>query len=718
MRRGGYDHTVGRLDVFYAYPAKPEALNETISEGVNDLKKEVQIRQANVRFKQWNNLSVTGKRIAKEIMQMVDRAEVFACDLTYANLNVSFELGYAIGQFKRVWISLDTTIRDATRQYKRLYAGIVGVGYAPYQNHRELANAFLIDRPWTSLDEHLLGDIHRQQAPRPPLPTLLYVKPPLETDAVIATAEVLRKSPFSQSLLIDDPKENPFAPLEWYAEKVRVADAVLVHLLAENHRDAVIHNVKSSFVAGLARGLRRPLLMLAHAPFDCPMDYQELLATHATAQNCRERAEAWLSSLDIPRRRHRGVLPEEARRSGGPLELSNLSIGEPVAENEHLRLDEYFVETSAYREALEAQTTIFVGRRGTGKTANLIALQTTIGADKRNHVCVVKPVGYEVDGFVRVLQQNFHRAERGYLVESLWKFLIYSELASSAFDEITARPVHQVRTADETKLLEYVDEHADVLSPPFSQRLDRAVRSLVDLGALTDPEEQRTRISEKLHSATLRDLRQLLGQVLFNRAKVAILIDNLDDPWGPGHEIAHLSDLLLGLLSVGQDISDDFQHQDHWRKRVNVSITIFIRSDIFIHVQMRAPERDKLPIRRIEWTDKNLLLRVLDERLEHAAPARFDALAIWQQLFPEQVAGLPTRAFITSNTLPRPRDVIYLVKEAIARAMNQGRKQVAPEDFLEARQRYSQFVFGSILAEDDPRRGKLEAVLYEFAGAP
>ena len=40
------------------------------------------------------------------------------------------------------------------------------------------------------------------------------------------------------------------------------------------------------------------------------------------------------------------------------------------------------------------------------------------------------------------------------------------------------------------------------------------------------------------------------------------------------------------------------------------------------------------------------------------------------------------------------------------------------QNFLNAREKYSEFVFRSILAEDDPRKGKLEPVLYEFSGSP
>jgi hypothetical protein len=255
-----------------------------------------------------------------------------------------------------------------------------------------------------------------------------------------------------------------------------------------------------------------------------------------------------------------------------------------------------------------------------------------------------------------------------------------------------------------------------MLGLPFSQRVNRAVRSLIGIGTVDGPDQQRTKISELLHDTEIRDLRELIGKVLLGKKKVAILIDRLDEPWGPAHEVEHLSELLSGLLRVGSNIIDDFRSSSRWRESVTVSITIFIRSDIFAHVQPLAVEQDKLPIRRISWGDEELL-KVIDQRLEHAA-GNFSPERIWTDLFPAEVTGIPTREWIITHSMPRPRDVIYFVKEAIAIAVNRGHEVVTPEDLLDGRNRYSQFVFVSVLAEDSPRKQKLEAILYEFAGAP
>ena len=117
------------------------------------------------------------------------------------------------------------------------------------------------------------------------------------------------------------------------------------------------------------------------------------------------------------------------------------------------------------------------------------------------------------------------------------------------------------------------------------------------------------------------------------------------------------------------------------------------------------------------WNDPELLVRVVDERLTHAGQTNLEANEIWRKAFPKRVAGLTPQQFLVKNILPRPRDIVYLSKEAIAIAVNRNHDSVSEADMLLARERYSNYAFGSILAEDDPERLALEGVLYEFAGS-
>ncbi len=704
-----------RNNVFYGYPSDPPVIGEAIKAATRDLKGHAEITRNRVRFRPWPTVRGSGKLLAQTIVDTIDRSQIFACDLTYPNNNVSFELGYAIGSFKRIFVSLDTSIEESSRQFKRNYSNLLGLGYSAYQNHKDLATKLLDERPWSDPDSSVLNSRYRQSVARPEYPTLLYVKPEINTSSVLGTVDVLRDSKFGESLTIDDPLDNPSPSLDWYAEQLTAADAVIVHLLGVEHVQSLTHNIKGSLIAGLARGLKRPLLMLAHAKFESPVDYGHLLKIHETAESCKQATSNWLADIgaDLPRRRQRRS--SEAPRDRW--ELRHVSLGQHVAEHERDDLDSYFVETSPYYSALEGPTTILVGRRGMGKTAILYAIRANLERINRNHVTILDPVGYELEGLVRVLEEIRQFSERGFLIESLWKYLIYSEVALSVERSLAARPIYQPATPAEEAFRHYCESNAELIKQPFSVRLDKAVHSLHGVGELTDAVEQRARISERLHSTLLRDLRKHVGAVLENYQRLAILIDNLDGPWSPGAHVRQLSELISGLLSVVQDIPRDLRRSTHGLQAVDTQVTVLLRSDIFAFVLPLMAEQDKLPLERVVWNDRSMLVRLLNQRLLHNAPNNMKECDVWEQLFPDEVVGVPPLDFILRTTLPRPRDVIFMVKAAINNAVNRQHDSVFPEDLIDARDQYSEFAFRSVLAEDDPQRRRLEHVLYEFAGA-
>ena len=504
--------------------------------------------------------------------------------------------------------------------------------------------------------------------------------------------------------------------LDWYAEKLLSADVFVVHLLSTDHADRRDHNLKASIVAGLAQGFGRPMLMLAHAPYESPVDYDQWLKVHDTAESCLTVTKTWLDSVSVnlPHRRPRRqqAVPSPSAR----LDLRSLFLGDPVAEHESDRLFEYFVETASYYQALEGPLTILVGRRGTGKTAILYAIRSEISKSRDDHVTVIKPIGYETHGLIRVLRDVSHRSERGFLIESLWKYLIYSEIATSVATAITSRPIYHVRTAEEDAFLDYYESNSRLLSPPFSERIDNAVSSLEGVGDINQASEQRLKISENLHNSMINHLRRHLGTVLANKKNLALLIDGLDEPWGPGEHAGHLAELIAGLLGVSRFIPDDFKRSDDKVRPVDTTITVLLRSDIFAFIQHLLPEQDKMPIVQVTWNDPELLLRVLEERMLYNAPRERAASAVWEGIFPASVVGVTSQEFILRTALPRPRDLIHLVKAAVNIAINRGHDKVFPDDLLSARSQYSQYAFNSILKEDDPVKGRLEAVLYEFAG--
>ena len=706
-----------QIRAFYAYPHEPPDIGETIQATKEKLRSEGQLRQNNIGIKLWSDLNVSGKSLDHSILDQIDRNDIFACDLTYPNLNVSFELGYAIAKFKRIFTSLNPALANAVRQYKSVHFSLLRMGYSEYENRESLAKAFLQEKPWKSLEQTLLDKRFQQTMPRLERPTLVYVKPPGNSDSVLAVQETFEKTVFSGSVFVDNPDEHSSQSLEWYADRFLSADAVIIHLLSSLHAKESSHNIKASILAGLALGFNVRMAMLAHGPYEPPIDFARWLTVHETAEACAELTRKWLGEvgdgLSHRRKSRRSVGTSFSKR----MDIRTLFLGDTVAEHEADRLYGYFVETGAFLQAMKGPFTLLVGRRGTGKTAILYAIDSEMRSTTGNHVTILKPVGYETHGLIQVLDEIRQRSERGFLIESLWKFLIYSEIASDVREKLLDRPIHQELTPNENTFLDYYEKNSDVLSPPFSQRLKRSVSSLEGVGKINDEEEQRLKISEHLHNSLISEIRQHLGAVLSSKNSLMVLIDGLDEPWAPGKHIDLLSELIGGLLEFAQDLPRDFRRSSSRVKPVNASITALLRSDIFASVKPLMSEEDKLPIGWVRWNDAEQLLRVLEERLLQGAPRQRTFDEVWSFLFPEEVDGMQCSEFILRTVLHRPRDLIHFVKTAVSTAIDRGHLKIMPQDLFTAREHYSQYAFDSMLKEDDPRRGLLERILYEFAGA-
>ena len=634
----------GSASCFVAYPSSPLSRAEAIETAITNIQS-----GAVVDMLGWRGLSVNGRVIVSAICDEIRKRDLFIADVTGLNPNVLFELGYAVSLRKRIWLLLDPSIERAKVDFERFQL-LTTIGYQAYSNSQTIESGFYKDEPYANPDRDVYRDLLQSAAAVSKKDALLYLKCDVDTEASIRISQ--RISTAKMPSVVDDPREVRVQSLSWYVQQATAASAVVCHLLSSDHRGWELHNAKHALVSGLAHGLGKPLLMLAHEPYFSPVDYRDLLKVHATAASAEGFFDAWISPI-VSTYERRAVEHEsykaEAAAQG---ELRNIAVGDPIAEFESGQLTEYFVPTAAYSEALRSKHSIFVGRKGTGKTATLYKLAEELSVDTRNFVCVVKPVDYELQGLLDMLAQELPRSEKGYLIESFWKFLLFTELAKSICEQLEGKPTYYELTEAESELRAFVEGHTSVITPEFSVRLDTIVNRLRNLASSGSAETQRRGISERLHSEMLARLRVLLGKVLGAKARVAILVDNLDKAWNQHTDLQMLSELLFGLLSVSGRVAEEFGKDSHWRDSVNLSLTIFLRSDIYAAMIRFARERDKLPIRRMTWEDPELLRRVLQERFVRSGADVVRPDGIWEKYFCQTVRGTPIRDYLTDAVLP------------------------------------------------------------------
>jgi hypothetical protein len=126
---------------------------------------------------------------------------------------------------------------------------------------------------------------------------------------------------------------------------------------------------------------------------------------------------------------------------------------------------------------------------------------------------------------------------------------------------------------------------------------------------------------------------------------------------------------------------------------------------------------DRRRVGKLEWDDPEILSQVVEMRFLAAHSEAANGNELWSRYFAPTVKGVPTRDYIVSRILPRPRDIVYLVKGAISMAVNRGHNFIEEIDVIKAEYEYSRYAIDSIMVKNSITLPELENVLYEFAGA-
>ena len=329
---------------FYAYSSRQPLVAEVIANAI----KGINTSGYEIKVTDWQDLNISGKWIINEVLIAIDDSDVFLCDLTTINLNVLFELGYAIATNKRVWISRASTdvwtTDDNHRDRIDNELGLRTIGYREYRSSEDLTGFYLSDAPFDDLENTFYRQKIRQLIGGTD-PTLLYLMSKEKSDASNMLTRAFRKSKLP--LTIDDPDETETRSLAWYLDKVFNSFGVVAHLAA-NAED--FKNAKYAFISGLSRGAGRALLMLAEHPYDPALDYRDLMYIYKSAKQCEIKGIDWANENKGEYFRIKDIISSQTQKRKARHKLEQLKFGEYEAESEVTHLSDYFVETAAYRD--------------------------------------------------------------------------------------------------------------------------------------------------------------------------------------------------------------------------------------------------------------------------------------------------------------------------------------------------------------------------------
>jgi hypothetical protein len=124
-----------RQVVFVAYPSRDDDLAATVMDAV----RRVNALPLPLRYEPWPFNDVAGNPLVSPILGKIDDSPFVVADITYLNLNVVYEIGFAIGRCKRAFL-----VRHGSIEGDKEIIKAVGIfdtlGYHEYSDGEDLKN--------------------------------------------------------------------------------------------------------------------------------------------------------------------------------------------------------------------------------------------------------------------------------------------------------------------------------------------------------------------------------------------------------------------------------------------------------------------------------------------------------------------------------------------------------------------------------------------------
>lgn len=686
---------------FVAYPSRDLQLLGIMRSAIQ----KANVAHGPVQFDSWEFNDIPGTPLISPILEKIDDSSFIVADITFLNPNVVYEVGFAIGKGKRVFLT-----RHRHSAGDRDMAGRVGIfdtlGYFEYDDADVLAQ-----RLTTSIDEAPLSFSLKVDVQAP----AYVVEPPEKGAAATMMTSRLKKARYRYRSF--NPTEDSRLSAVDAIRQVATSAGVLVTLEIEQTRDwALVHNLRALFVAGLADGMGKPLLILCPDGYDAPLDVRDEVKPYRHPDDIVEHVAALVLELTD----HLQQVEPTSGKVATSLQL--LSFGDPTAENEMTTLGAYYMHTDQFGRALRGEVNLVVGRKGSGKTALFLQLRDRLRADKRNVMVDLKPEGYQLIKLKEDLLSYLTEGTRQHLITAFWEYLLLLEVTYKVLekDRITHKHNHELYER-------YLDLEATYKVENFSVEGDFSERLLMLSNRIAT--EYRARYGDGAHtkltadevtsliySHDLRSLREKLSDYLYTKQAVWILFDNLDKGWNTRGVDEIDAIVLRCLVEAGHKIERDMTKRKHMFHCI-----VFVRNDVYELLMKSSADYGKDMRAVLDWTDADMLREMLRLRLVSGIEGIGDDVSfeqVWRDICISHYRGEESAAYMIERSLMRPRNLLKIFAHSKGFASNFNHVKIDESDIEKGLRAYSQDLLIELDHELNDVFPAVPNLLYSFLDAP
>ena len=344
-------------------------------------------------------------------------------------------------------------------------------------------------------------------------------------------------------------------------------------------------------------------------------------------------------------------------------------LGEQTAENDIKLLLPNYIETPEYRSVIETKdSTIVVGRRGTGKSAMFTKLQSFWGGQKSSNVISIAPEDYQtisfrsLFGFIEGKYSHVRSVSRiawkyGLVMEMLCHFAKYyktrERILANRCAETHIRRWQVSQTDFFAKICTQLSVHTR--KPSMAEEIIGSLRNSLDLAELENE------LSIHLQNSTIR---------------FYILIDRLDE----GYENDETGAAIVsGAIAVAAELNNHHEH---------VRAVIFQRDNILRAVQKYDPDYTRNiegEVIAIHW-DTYQLQNLVAKRLNAVFSLNIEnSQKIWDRCTANEGSNRELQGYdgflkCLQFTLYRPRDLLSLLNQAFFNAAREDRVTIVLKD--------------------------------------
>jgi hypothetical protein len=681
---------------FYAFSSKSTQVTDQIQRSVSS----EALKVAGLQVESWMNNSIEGRLLIGPILEKIDSCDVLIADLSHQNHNVYFEIGYAMGKGKDLFFTRSSSYSTDPDELKKV--GLFdSTGYKVYNNSNSLISSL---ETIPSREVKKFSPTSNEKNVSQPCYLLL---PHDQNEAEVHICNRLKNIAKIHYRKFD-PNESARFSIQDAIDQTAISFGVVLPFNSRPGFENRLHNLRCSFVAGLAEGMGIETLLVTEGDADLALDYRHRGHPFKVPTQLNKPLTDFGVSLveAIQMKSNSGLKP----LSGA---LAKLNFGASQAENEEVELSNYYHRTELFERLLRNEVNVIAGRKGTGKSAMFIQAGLRLSRDRWNVVVSLQPEGYQLKKLKETLLGKLEEGSRDHLLAAFWEYVFFIEIASVISRNEQGRHENDPNLAKLHAELSYFSGGNGLEMGDFAERMMQLIERLIGGCSQIETEFlQRSDIVNVLYEGDIGELKKLIGQYLNNERGVWLLVDNLDKGWySQGVDDLDIA-MLRSLLDAAQRVKRDL------RSYGTVGSVVFVRNDVFEIANEHISDKGKIPKDVIDWSDDNVLRSVIRNRIAYSQGLDGRSFTeLWNNICISHFAskdGAESSDYFISRSLKRPRALLDFIQKVKSHAVNAEKDRIDDEDLDAGEYNYSMQLTEDINDEMSDIYGIRRDFLYSF----